>query len=202
MSVTDREKSLRCVHTVVLLYDIVFVQKYVYDILLDRTRSFLWCQTKFCPNGRTQHITSFVYEDQCASDLFDEKTTISSSEWRDLVLLYVVHVCGVQKIQHGWRTSYSYTHTYYCTYTTLRRSYTYKSTRQNILVYDRVDAPSQCRGSFKYSPCEAVDNCWYIYNYFISWTRLSHWRIIIWSIILPHMIIENMKIVIIHSIKK
>ena len=36
----------------------------------------------FCPNGRTQHIISVVYEDQCASDLFDERTTISSSERR------------------------------------------------------------------------------------------------------------------------
>ena len=137
------KSPLRCVHTVVLLYDVVLVQKYVYDLLLDRTRTFVWCQTNFCPNGRTQQIISFVYEDQCATDLFDEKTKISSSEWRDLVLLYVVHVYDVQKIQHGWRTSYSYTHTYFCTCTRLRRSFTYKSTRQNSLVYDRVDAPLQ-----------------------------------------------------------
>ena len=93
----------------------------------------------FCPNGRTQHITGFVYEDQYAIDFFDEKTTISSSKWRDLVFLYVVHVYDVQKIQQSWRTSYSYTHAYFCTCTMLRRSYTYKSTMQNSLVYDRVD---------------------------------------------------------------
>ena len=127
---------LRCIHTVVLLYNVVLVQKCVYDLLLDRSRTLVWCPKNFCPNCRTQHIISFVYEDQYASDLFDEKTTISSSERRDLVLLYVV-----QKIQHGWRTSYSYTHKYFCTCTTLIWSYTYKSTRQNSLVYDSVDTP-------------------------------------------------------------
>ena len=59
---------LRCVHTVVLLYDVVFVQKYVYDLLLHRTRTFCTMLKKFCPNGRTQHIISVVYENQCLSD--------------------------------------------------------------------------------------------------------------------------------------
>ena len=64
---------LGCVHTVVLLYDVVLVQKYVYDLLLHRTRTFCTMLKFFCPNGRTQHIISVVYEIQCASDLFNER---------------------------------------------------------------------------------------------------------------------------------
>ena len=33
----------KCVHTVVLLNDVVLVQKYVYDLLLHRTRTFERC---------------------------------------------------------------------------------------------------------------------------------------------------------------
>ena len=66
---------------VILLYDVVLVQKYVYDLLLDRTRSFVQCQNNFVQTVvHSTLLYSFVYEDQCASDLLDEKTTISSSE--------------------------------------------------------------------------------------------------------------------------
>ena len=98
-------------------------------LTLYRTRTFERCQN--CNLSKwpfTAHHYSVVYEDQCASDLFDERTTISLSEYSKLVLLYVVHVYDVQKIQYCWRTLYFYTHTY-------------KSTRQNSLVCDRVDAP-------------------------------------------------------------
>ena len=61
---------LRCVHMVVLLYDVVLVQKYVYDLLLHRTRTFCMMLKKICPNGRTQHIISVVYKNQCLSDFF------------------------------------------------------------------------------------------------------------------------------------
>ena len=86
-------RRYRCVHT----YGRTFVRHCPRTKV--RVRHTFWSYSyfcmmpkNFCPNFRTQQNISFVYEDQCASDLFDEKTTISSSEWTDLVLLYVVHV--------------------------------------------------------------------------------------------------------------
>ena len=61
-------RGLRGVQTVVLLYDVVLVQKYVYDLLLHHTLTFVRCQKFFCPNGRTQHFISVVYENRCARD--------------------------------------------------------------------------------------------------------------------------------------
>ena len=49
----------------------VLVQKVRVRLILNNTRTFVRCQKFFCPNCRTQHFISVVYEDQCASDLFD-----------------------------------------------------------------------------------------------------------------------------------
>ena len=57
-----------------------------------RSWSYFCTTPKLFCNGRTQCIISVVNEDQCVSDLFDERTTISSSEYSKLVLLCVVHV--------------------------------------------------------------------------------------------------------------
>ena len=90
----------------------------------------------------TQRIMSVAYEDQCASDLLNERITISSSEYSKLVLLYVVHLYDVQKIQHCWRTSYSHTHTRtFVRDDSEKVVHVHMYKRQKILVYDRAYAP-------------------------------------------------------------
>ena len=102
---------------------------------------------------------------------------ISSSEYSKLVHLYVVHVYDEQKIQHCWRTSYSYTPTYFCTCTRLRRSYTYKSTRSCanrfcsqlcVEVHEYI-----CRSEMNSAKSKIFDFFFFLHSY-VLWDETRH----------------------------
>ena len=68
----------------VLISSIVLVQK---NVVVNNTKEcvrltftsysyFCMMLKKCCPSGRTQHIISVVYENQCASDLFCERMNL------------------------------------------------------------------------------------------------------------------------------
>ena len=49
----------------------------------------------FCPNGRTQHVISVVYENQCASDLFYERMNLCAKYSVFILYTYFVFFCVI-----------------------------------------------------------------------------------------------------------